>query len=373
MSVSFGLVYPLWNHTREPGGLLDRVVGEVGIDHLTIPVLTGPHEQFRLWWFPEGPYFHTEGGWHFQPQAKLYAKSGLKPHVARWVGTRRVLEEVCEEAARRGLKVHFSIDLAAFAPRVLGEPLIAQRNAWGEVYVGAHACLLNPSTRALLSAAVEDLSRCEAAALHLIGVEVEGALPVARRMTIAGIVDVVLQSMCFCPACTQHAAQNDVDAEKAAAEIIRIGRCLGGLHAQLDLLNSELERTPLLSRYIALRSLGHIEWMRGFVTSLAPRAVSLHDQPPAFGERRDDLVLSVLSAAQRDAVAQARAILEAATRMRVAAEPFTFGEDAAAALVTAVSNYAKRGAAFIDFGEVEQLRPEVVTWLKQAVRYARRG
>lgn len=371
MSVSFGLVYPLWNHTREPGGLLDRVVGEVGIDHLTIPVVTGPREQFRLWWFPEGPYFHTEGGWHFQPQAKLYAKSGLKPHVARWVGTRRVLEEVCEEAARRGLKVHFSIDLAGFAPRVLGEELIAQRNAWGEVYANAHACMLNPSTRALLGAVVEDLARHEAAALHLIGAEVEGALPLARRATIAGAADILLQSMCFCPACAEYAKQHDVDAEQAAADVVRIGRKLGGLHAQLDPVRSELEQALLLNRYMALRSMGNVDWMLGFVTSLAPLVVSLHDQPRGFGG--DVYRLRLLPSPHREAVAQKRAALEGAIVTREAVEPYTFGEDGAAGLVTAVTKHVQQGASVVDFGEIEQLRPEVVTWLKQAVRYARRG
>jgi len=369
MPVSFGLVYPLWNHTREPGGLLDRVVGEVGIDHLTIPVLTGPREQFRPWWFPDGPYFHTEGGWHFQPQGKLYARSGLKPHVARWVGTRRVLEEVCAEAARRGLKVHFSIDLAAFAPRVLGEELIAQRNAWGEVYAGAQACMLNPSARALLGAVVEDLARHEAPALHLIGVGIAGAIPRARRAALAGLADDLVRNVCYCPACAQYAKRENIDFERAAAETIRIGRELGGVLEDVNALRVELERSPTLDGYLAGRSLENLGWMLGFVTSLAPRSVSIQD---AARTGLDD-ILRALSARRRDAIIEQRAALDAATPARVTVESYAIGEAGAAALVTAVTEYAKQGARYIDFGEVEQLRPEVVTWLKQAVRYARRG
>ena len=62
MAADFGLVYPLWNHTRAADSLLDRVVGEVGIDHLTVPVVTGAQTQFRLSGGFESPYFHTEGG-----------------------------------------------------------------------------------------------------------------------------------------------------------------------------------------------------------------------------------------------------------------------------------------------------------------------
>src|SRR5262245_59155093 len=107
-SPSFGVVYPLWNHTREPGNLLDRLVGEVGIDHITIPVVTGPVEQFRPYFFPDAPYFGTEGGWHYPPGERLIA-ARIKPHVATWCGKRDILSQVRTAAERQGLKVYLRL------------------------------------------------------------------------------------------------------------------------------------------------------------------------------------------------------------------------------------------------------------------------
>lgn len=112
MAVDFGLVYPPWNHTKAAGNLLDRVVGEVGIDHLTVPAVTGEQTQFRLIGGFESPYFHTEGGWHFPPQVKLYAASGVRPRAAKWLGTRDPIADIREAAEKLGLRVVLRVDLS---------------------------------------------------------------------------------------------------------------------------------------------------------------------------------------------------------------------------------------------------------------------
>ena len=84
---SFGIVLPLWSYAADDGRLLDHVAGEVGLDHVTVPVVAGAASQFRLAEGYEKPYFQTEGGWHFPPTAKLYTASGVRPTKARWFGS----------------------------------------------------------------------------------------------------------------------------------------------------------------------------------------------------------------------------------------------------------------------------------------------
>jgi hypothetical protein len=125
MPTDFGLILPPWNFATTAGNLLDRVVGEVGIDFLTVPVVTGESQQFRLASGFATPYFFTEGGWHFQPELSLYKACGLRPPVACWCGKRDTLGPIQEYAERHGLK--------------LSSPCIWQ--AWKESQVNSRVCV----------------------------------------------------------------------------------------------------------------------------------------------------------------------------------------------------------------------------------------
>src|SRR5262245_21196755 len=113
MPADFGIVYPLWNHTDGGDSLLERVAGEAGLDHVTIPVVSGPRATFRFFGPNETPYFRTEGGWHFPPETKQYAASAIKPKMARWCGQRDELKKVCDIARGLGVRIILRIDASA--------------------------------------------------------------------------------------------------------------------------------------------------------------------------------------------------------------------------------------------------------------------
>jgi len=152
MPVDFGLVFAPWSFTRTAGNLLDRVVGEVGIDHLTVPAVTGPMVQFRLGDESQEPYFYTEGGWHFSPRTKLYAAISARPHVARWAGTRDTLGPIREYAAKHALKFVMRLNFRGFRGPLMALPETRMRTAWAGELAGYGACTSSPVFRELVQA-----------------------------------------------------------------------------------------------------------------------------------------------------------------------------------------------------------------------------
>jgi hypothetical protein len=136
MPPQFGLVLPLWDYADRPEWL-DRVAGEIGLDHLTVPVVSGPVESFRLARAipPDSaaaPYFATEGGWHFPPNAKSYSSTGVRPTKARWFGAADVLGRLAEHLARLGVRLVARVELRDVSALLHAEEHLAQRNAWGQ-------------------------------------------------------------------------------------------------------------------------------------------------------------------------------------------------------------------------------------------------
>ena len=187
----FGLVLPPWNHSQEPDGLLDRVLGEVGIDHLSVPAVTGEVAQFRLSSLPQPPLFYSEGGWHFPPEARLYASTGCRPRVARYLGSRDPVGRLCEYAGRQRLSVYFRVDLPAVRSLVEQNVGLRCRSAWGDELPSFGPCVCNPDFRELLRATLLDLTRYEPAGFTLHNLRVEavpltGALPELGQVLLGG-------------------------------------------------------------------------------------------------------------------------------------------------------------------------------------------
>src|SRR5262245_57381599 len=157
MAGDFGIVYPLWNHIEGGGSLLERVIGEVGIDHVTIPVVTGPRALFRFFGPYETPYFRTEGGFHFPHSAKCYTASGIKPKAARWFAHRDELRKGGDVARAARVKVILRLD--AGVTEALGAKAgeFVSRNAWGDAYDAGPPCISHPALREFVQATLTDL------------------------------------------------------------------------------------------------------------------------------------------------------------------------------------------------------------------------
>lgn len=384
MAGDFGLVYPLWNHTRAADNLLDRVVGEVGIDHLTVPVVTGEQTQFRLSGGFESPYFHTEGGWHFSPQTKLYAASGVKPRVAKWCGTRDVLAAVCEHAAQHGLNVIFRVSLPAVPGLAEQAASLRRRDAWGSEQPAFGPCVCSPDFRELLHATLTDLARYEPAGYeleYLDPTEGSGAVrrPVLWQWTLFGSA----AELCFCSACRQLASSAGVDVD-AAAEGVRKYISAVADRSPGDVLEGDDGGDAYMGAiqpYGQAREADCRQWLARLAESEArARLIVLagdpsdSNLPPRHPWPECTVVtrLNPLSIAPETLAYQVRMAGISGSRglcLSVVSPELT----GANTLVRAVSAAVAAGMEFFDFEHVEEAPAEVLTWVRQAVRYARRG
>jgi len=388
--MQFGLVFPLWNLMDGPRELLQRAVGEIGIDHLTVPAVTGPLTQFRLCGDLPHPTFSTEGGWHYPPGRDGYAVCGVRPHAAHWFGRRDLLAQLRDEAVRRGLRLFMRLDLRAVAPRAEQQRHLCPRNAWGDELPAAGACVSHPELRELLRATLADLQRYEPAGFELVDwapslpVDRGHARPLAWDETVRALLD-----LCFCPACREialgaadadrtDAGRLPLDPDAAARSVrVHVQRLLSS--AGDGAARTNAERDPLLAEYCRAVAADSHAWLSRLRERYAGGRCLLTLDVAAAGTSQTGFSACgwelELRCGQRDAGAlerlQAAAVGGGASACSLWVWQPLFAE--AAELVRRVTGLAEAGVRFFDFEGLEQSPPQVVDWLRQAVRYARRG
>lgn len=384
MSGDFGLVYPLWTDPRGPADVLDGVVGEVGLDHLTIPVVTGPVTQFRA--DPAQPpnLFVTEGGWHFPPRLSAYTGGSVRPRTAGWFGKRDVLGAVCEYAVKRDIPVIFRVDARSALRLLEHEPHLRSRNAWGDEVISAGACVLNPELRELLRGTLRDLSRYGPAGFELVDWAPDLAVDRYRPRPLSGCPTARhLLDICFCPACRQVATLAGIDPEQAARSArVHTDQTLrhpGDAARAVTALNDELLRGYGQARrrdaHAWLRQLAetHREHRR-YLLGDARMPQTIIDLLPLVTTNAFLLLLRAPEPTQppeQGASADPGLWLDGAFGTAL---PVWWPQlEQADQLVRLVVDLTRAGARFFDFERLEEAPSGVVTWLKQAVRFARRG
>jgi hypothetical protein len=378
MDTQFGIVVPLWSYTADGGALLERAAGEVGLDHVTVPVVTGALSAFRLAADPERPYFRTEGGWHFPPTAKLYGASGVRPPKAAWFGTADALARLREHLDRLHIALVVRIELRAV--RILGErePHLGQRNAWGQEVPPAGLCACNPSVRELLRATLEDLGRYEAKSVELANWRPDHVVwstpprPAHwRDPAIRQLLDT-----CFCPACRQTAERAGVEPDQAAR---RVRVCVQRLIDAPPGVEPSTEADEVVAAYCAARVADCGLWLQRLAQADAHRDCRLLDgpEPPtSYGDLRPVAQLYRLPADSPLDKEHFERLLQLQARDRFAGWSLPAWRpcfNAAASLVFAVSAATAAGVRIYDFEGLDEAAPDAVTWLKQAVRFARRA
>jgi hypothetical protein len=379
MAATFGLVYPPWNHTTRPDGLLERAAGEVGIDHLTVPVIAGERTQFRLWGGYESPHFHTEGGWHYPPQAKRYGSCGVRPRPARWCGTRDVLADIRGRADQLGLRLVLRIELGRIRPLVEHTPELRCRNAWGDELLAYGPCVCSSSFRELLRASLADLARYEPAGFELASPTLNpawlGAGPDPGRAPLA--------SCCFCAACRQIAAMAGIDADAAAQEVRAAVERLA--QAETDAGRAAEITSGVLAQYERAREEDRRSWLVRLAETLAGRTVHLKMRlsegvpgwPDPEGRRElrglYELEAGWLSSAGREWFSESLRRIPGPKGLAMHVLVHCGGATPAEELVRRTSAAAADGVDYFDFEGLEEAPTAAVTWLRQAVRYARRG
>lgn len=382
MSRDHGLVYPLWTDPHGPAPRLDRATGEVGLDHLTIPVVTGKLQHFRLEPAQPPHWFASEGGWHFPPDPPCYGRGPIRPRPARWFGKRNLLARIRDYAAQRDIALILRLDLRAVGALLEHEPHLRPRNAWGDEVLAAGACVLNPELRELLHATLQDLLRYEPAGFQLVDwapdlpVDREPQRPLGWQPLAQELSDI-----CFCPACRQVSSVAGTDPDQAARSVC--------VHVQRLLTQPGDQKTPvsvrhdgLLNAYQQARRRDTASWLQHLAdTHQARRRYLLFTETtasdsivPLLGEDAFQPLLRTCGPLLAPDGASLQARIRSSTRLHALTLPvWRPAIQQADHLVRLVSAATNAGITFLDFEDLDQAPEEAVVWLKQAVRFARRG
>jgi len=376
MATDFGVLYPLWDFVADEGRLLESLAGEVGIDHLTIPVVTGAQNQFRLGCGGETPHFHTEGGWHFRMSTKAYATAALRPHKAKWFAGADALAQIRAQAAEHNIRILLRLDLRPVRALVDQERHLCQRNAWGQEVPFAGACACNPDLRELLRATLEDLRRYEPAGFEIVNWVPDSAedrfavRPVAWNPPARRLLDI-----CFCASCRQVAERDGVDAE-AAARSVRV-QVESAMTSPMTPPHRP-EDDPVLSAYIAARVGDCRQWLHRLAEGDGERRRLLVGNygEPVLGQtapwvRMTRVSAAVCASADADTWVERLRDLPELGALALSVWRPAFRE--ASELVRLLAEAVRTGISTIDFEGLTEAAPEAITWLKQAVRFARRS
>ena len=373
MAARYGIVLPLWSYADDDGQLLERAAGEVGLDHITVPAITGPQSHFRLGGALERPYFQSEGGWHYPPVAKAYGVAGLRPPKARWFGTADHLARLREHLERLGLKLVLRVDLRPVPALLVQEPRLCQRNAWGQEVPTAGVCAGDAVARELLHCTLEDLLRYQPTAYELAdwvpdhAVNQHAARPLAWHAEARQLLD-----LCFCPACRQAAERANCDPDQAARSVrVQLERLVGTAAGACD-------TDVAVAGYIAARSQENLAWLGRLAAADTQRNYDVVHELGQVWPNTERASLGVLFRLARGSAAADADELGLALRwdgwrgggVSVPVWQPTFAEPAA--LVRFTSDAVRGGAGAFDFEGLDEAPPQAMTWLKQAVRFARR-
>lgn len=331
MSIRIGLTFPLWTH-RDAAGLLEQAAGEIGIDHVVVPVVTGPLAVLRnpAWCTP--PAFQTEGGWHFPPDLKRYTACGVRPHAARWMAQRDQLSQLAQIAVRLSIRIVVRMEPAAAVSAVDHHESLLMRDPWSEPFTSHAGCLCNPAVRELALASIQDAERAAVEQIELL--RDIPSCSTARCLQACGLAEA-----CFCGACRQLAEREGVDAEAAMLEARQ--RMERMFHAAAANAVEPREPDAPLDRWLRSRVVDLERWSSGLRRDGRPVV-----EDAASARRRGELfelVLNVRSA------------------------------DSASELVRSASGAVERGARRIVFCDLDTAPQAALTWAKQAARFARRS
>ncbi|MBN2446208.1 MAG: hypothetical protein JXO22_05765 [Phycisphaerae bacterium] len=379
MPAEFGIVYPLWNEVLAPRDLLERVAGEVGLDHITVPVITGPWHEFRLV-TPLEPErsFATEGGWHFPPVSERYRPTGVIPRTARWTGKRNHLARLCERAGALSLRLVFRVDLRGAACASEQHAHLRMRDAWDDEL--PWACVAQAELRELLYAVLADLACYEPAGIELADWALDTSTGQAHETSLSWHAGARrLANTCFCPACRQVAAHAGLDADHIARSV--------RVHTERMLTHPEDDWRGMLAADELLKAYRHgvrprecADWLTQLSAShpqerqylLRPVTANGDCTPAGWYPLLDTPAGTTHEELERGILNRTERWEETPTVWGLSLPVWRPTFTDSAALVRMVTQTAAAARLF-DLDGVSTALPEAITWLKQAVRFARRG
>lgn len=203
-----------------PAGLdatLDYLAGEVGLDGLCVSATAGDVHAFRARADAAPRTFRCPAAAHFQPAARCYADSRLRPATAAWIRSANPLEQIAKACEKRRLKLRVRVVLLHAPPLVDKYPFAACKDAFGDPSP-ARLCPGNPDVRAYAAGLIEDLTTNYAVEAVDVGEADFGSAAGFHpgRMVAAPVERWAPSVHCFCESCRQAATEAGVDVEAAA-------------------------------------------------------------------------------------------------------------------------------------------------------------
>lgn len=385
MALDFGIVCSLHNQPEPPTELLERAHGEFGLDHVTACAVAGAGHLVYLGQRDGPREFRLEPGWQYPPDLARFDRCELRPRPARGVGRHNGLAGLAGSASALGIRLFVRLDLRAALLAVESAAPFAMRNAWGEPMPGGGPCVSQPAVRELLRVALLELAGYNPSGLEVVEwwpdrpVCAGGERPVQWNPLARRLLDV-----CFCDACRQIAAAAGVDPDQAARSVQVHWRSVVASDAPPTCLG-RLQLDQVLTAYLRSRHEESQRWLAALV--------SVHGSHYHMLVERAPTVVGGRAGLESDPTGWWPPLAAPKGWVLVRRFPFAAGggwAEAAAGgglslpawrpefresseLVRFVQDALGSGARFFDFERLDLDPPEALTWLRQAVRFARRG
>lgn len=257
MKDAFFWCYP-WDLLDEgPDVALDRIVGEIGANAISLATTYHSVAQLRPR-APEGPaHFHAEAAAHFQPNSACYAATRIRPLPAAWMKSRNPLERIADACRKRAAALRAWVVACHGSALVARYPDAACKDAFAN-RSPSWLCPANPDVREYVAALAADLSSYPIAAIELESPGFDSG-PHAHAHEKSGLalgsVERLLFSLCFCESCFQSALDANIDAEAVLRSVrVHLEPTIAGHPPRSAALADFLQNDPPLARYVAHRA-----------------------------------------------------------------------------------------------------------------------
>jgi len=373
-------VYP-WDLLDE--GLdagLDRLRGELGIDHLAFWAATPPTAQFR----PrrtEPRFFCTGGGLMFRPDLQRYRATRIKPVASSWLKGKDRIAALAQACEARSMGISAIVSASRVGQVAQRHPETACKNAFGDV---SHAalCLVNADVQGYLCSVVADIaSRGWVEAIELTDFVVQWSQAWTVELPLMDSNNDAARSLlafCFCESCRRRAAAAGVDIESAARFVcVTLQRWFdagGAAGADEDLAGLIAEHPPFKA---------YCDWRAGELASLLAQIARASACPIVLVRSASDderiqhqaldysLTNGVVTKVYSDEAVEAARCRDAA-RSYAALPASAPAMAQTSKLVSLFSKAAEAGLSGIQIDHYGALAEPMLTSLRQAIRYARR-
>lgn len=352
---------------------IGRLHGEVGVDGLVIDAITPARIACRPRVDDSRKIVSHDAAAWFQPTARHYANSRLRPNTANAIKSRNELAKIIDAAASLGLTATARVapfDNATIAARHPGTPCV---DLFGRPH-DTRLCPANPDVRDFAAAVVEDLTEnFQIDSIELADADFGPGLYPAHRPLIGLPGDEVASAMvgwCFCSACRQRAIDSNVDPDNVSRELrVLIDSLLSLKPCPESDFSAIVSGNPNLGAYASVRE----EIVTSLIRSIQKRATR-----PLFVRVASP---SIMSAVNPNALAQhcngfvrapahSENTLPLPSRIEMHGCPPAWKDSPS--LVASVHNAARQRHAAIEFLNYGTTPTPCLEWVRQAIRFARR-